>query len=82
MQIFHQKQRRGSKCQSTKQHENDTAVDGMIKRGTITSLVKKTKLQDLNVQILPDQFTLLTKLNQSVGLKDLLTKTSPPDGWK
>ncbi len=48
MQIFHQNQRRGSKCQSTNQHDNDTAVEGMTKRGTITSLVKQTKPERAN----------------------------------
>lgn len=44
MQIFHQKQRRGSICQNTKQHENDTAVDGMLKSVIKNFLVKEPKL--------------------------------------
>lgn len=44
MQIFHQKQRRGSICQNTKQHENDTAVDGMLKSVIKNFLVKVPKL--------------------------------------
>lgn len=58
---FHHKQRRGSKCQKTKQHENDTVI---------ISVPEETKLlgniQNVNVQILPDQFTLLSNLINSV----------------
>lgn len=43
MQIFHQKQRRGSICQNTKQHENYTA-DGMLKSVIKNFLIKVPKL--------------------------------------